>query len=92
MPAAAPAQKLQGKKRKRSAVDRLVIACYNSPMNNNTLADQLCTAALMFSLTTLDRRLLAAFDEDDQATIADCHDLFNALVSDVLNYIPAAAA
>lgn len=67
-------------------------AATDQSMENNTLADQLCNAAIMFSLTTIDRRLLAAFDEDDHATIADCHDMFNALVDDVQKYIPTVAA
>lgn len=57
--------------------------------NIERLADQLCTVAVMHSFTTIDRRLLKAFDEDDHATIAECAIVYEQLILDVCKFVPA---
>jgi hypothetical protein len=62
---------------------------YNKPMNNaDRLTDQFCNMALMYSLITVDRRILMAFDEDDHTTIAECAQTFQLLTDQVCDFIP----
>ena len=62
-------------------------------MNNTArLADQFSNIATMFCFVEVDRKLIAAFDNDDHNTVAICGEMYDQLIIEVCKFVPAANA
>ena len=81
-------------KKKRSAVDSARWTRYKITMHNNT--DAMTTAfenlITMWSLPVAAARCMLAFDEEDHAMVQKTAIVYDQLLSDVEEFIPAAKA